>query len=119
MASGPLSALPTRNKREEACRLLASGIDPAQQQKINAAKARIEEHDTFKAVAEEWVAKQHREGMSEVTLSKIRWLLDKAHPRIGSRPVAKITAQEALAVLCSIEVTGRYESAPSMDGAEA
>ena len=52
--------------------------------------------------------------MSEVTLSKIRWLLAKAYPRIGSRPVAKITPQEALTVLRSIEATGRYESARRM-----
>lgn len=49
------------------------------------------------------VRKQEREGMAEITLRKIRWLLDKAYPRIGSRPVAKITPQEVLAVLRSIE----------------
>jgi len=74
----------------------------------------LSEENSFKLVAEEWVAKQEREGMSEVTLSKIRWLLAKAYPRIGSRPAAKITAQEVLAVLRSIEATGRYESARRM-----
>ncbi|WP_288486056.1 hypothetical protein [uncultured Novosphingobium sp.] len=74
----------------------------------------LSEENSFKLVAEEWVAKQEREGMSEVTLSKIRWLLVKAYPRIGNRPVAKITAQEVLAVLCWIEATGRYESARRM-----
>ena len=48
--------------------------------------------------------------MSEVTLSKIRWLLAKAYPRIGSRPVAKITPQEALTVLRSIEATSASTS---------
>lgn len=52
--------------------------------------------------------------MAEITLSKIRWLLDKAYPKIGSRPIAKITAQEVLVVLRSVEATGRYESARRM-----
>jgi integrase len=78
------------------------------------ARAMLSEENSFKLVAEEWVAKQEREGMAEITLSKIRWLLAKAYPRIGNRPVAKITAQEVLAVLRSIEATGRYESARRM-----
>jgi|GEM_PF-1201952 len=100
-----------RDKRTEARRLIALGTDPAQQQRIDAARARIEDNDTFKAVALEWVAKNEREGMADITLSKIRWLLDKAYPRIGSRPISQITAQEVLAVLRAIEATGRYESA--------
>ncbi|WP_443189675.1 phage integrase central domain-containing protein [Novosphingobium sp. Rr 2-17] len=65
-------------------------------------------------MAGEWVAKNEREGMAEITLSKLRWLLDKAYPRIGNRPVAKITAQEVLTVLRAIEATGRHESARRM-----
>ena len=103
-----------RGKREEARRLLASGIDPSQQQKVDAARARIEEDNSFKSVALEWIAKNEREGMAEITLSKIRWLLDKAYPKIGTRPIAKVTAQEVLAVLRSVEATGRYESARRM-----
>lgn len=52
--------------------------------------------------------------MAEITLSKIRWLLDKAYPRIGNRAISKITAQEVLLVLRSVEATGRYESARRM-----
>ena len=103
-----------RLRREEAKRLLAAGTDPSHQQKVDAARARVEENETFKAVALEWVAKNEREGMAEITLSKIRWLLEKAYPRIGNRPVAKITAQEVLATLRSVEATGRYESARRM-----
>lgn len=45
---------------------------------------------------------------------KIRWLLDKAYPKVGNRPIAKITTQEVLVVLRSVEATGRYESARRM-----
>jgi integrase len=109
-----VSLADARAKRDEARKLIAAGTDPSHQQKVDAARARIEENDTFKTVAKEWIAKNEREGMAEITLSKIRWLLDKAYPKIGSRPIAKITAQEVLVVLRSVEATGRYESARRM-----
>lgn len=109
-----LSLADARSKRDEARRVLALGIDPSHQRKIDMAKARIAENDSFKSVAVEWIAKNEREGMAEITLSKIRWLLDKAYPKIGNRPIAQITAHEVLVVLRSVEATGRYESARRM-----
>ncbi len=109
-----MSLADARVRRDDARRLLAAGTDPSHQQKVDAARARVAENDTFKLVAEEWVAKNMREGMAEITLSKLRWLLDKAYPRIGNRPVAKINAQEVLAVLRAVEATGRHESARRM-----
>ena len=103
-----------RERRDEARKLIAAGLDPSHEAKLAEARAMLSEENSFKLVAEEWVAKQEREGMAEITLSKIRWLLAKAYPRIGNRAVAKITAQEVLAVLRSIEATGRYESARRM-----
>jgi integrase len=103
-----------RGKRDEARRLIAAGLDPSHEEKVARAKARVEENDTFKCVAKEWIAKNEREGMAEITLAKIRWLLDKAYPKIGNRPIAKITTHEVLAVLRSVEATGRYESARRM-----
>ncbi|GAO40686.1 putative integrase [Sphingomonas changbaiensis NBRC 104936] len=103
-----------RGKRDGARRLIAAGLDPSHEEKVARAKACVDENDTFKSIAKEWVAKNEREGMAEITLAKIRWLLDKAYPKIGTRPIAKITAQEVLAVLRSVEATGRYESARRM-----
>lgn len=103
-----------RERRDEARKQIAAGLDPSHEAKLAEARAMLSEENSFKLVAEEWVGKQEREGMAEITLSKIRWLLAKAYPRIGNRPVAKITAQEVLAVLRSIEATGRYESARRM-----
>jgi hypothetical protein len=34
-----------------------------------------------------------------------------AYPKIGNRPIAEITTREVLAVLRSVEATGRFESA--------
>ena len=48
--------------------------------------------NTFKAVAEEVLAKLEKEGHADVTLTKKRWLLDFAYPAFGDRPIAEITA---------------------------
>lgn len=103
-----------RDRRADARRLIAAGRDPSHEAKLVAAQAAIAEADSFKSVAEEWYKKNETEGLAPVTLRKIRWLLDMAYPRIGNRPVSKITAQEALAVLRAAEARGRFESARRM-----
>ena len=70
--------------------------------------------NTFRTIAEESVAKNEREGCAPITLDKIRWLLGMAYPMIGSFPVSKISPQEVLAVLRTVEAIGRYESARRM-----
>jgi integrase len=97
-----------RTRREEAKKLLARSIDPSAQRKINkhAAKGR-----TFRAVAEEVIAKLEREGRAKATLDKTRWLLDFAYPMFGDRPVAEITARDLLTLLREIERRGLYETA--------
>jgi hypothetical protein len=97
-----------RRHRDEAKKLLARSIDPSVQRK---ADRHAGKDGTFRAVAEEVVAKLEREGRAQATLSKRRWLLDFAFPAFGDRPVADITARELLALLRQIEARGLYETA--------
>ncbi|PZU45365.1 MAG: integrase [Sphingomonas sp.] len=103
-----------RGRCGEARRMIAAGLDPSHEAKLAAAQEKLSEDTNFRLVAEEWVAKNAREGMAEITLSKVRWLLAMAYPKLANRPVAKISAQEVLAVLRSVEASGRYESARRM-----
>lgn len=103
-----------RERRDEAKKQLAAGRDPAAEKRFAALARKVAADNTFKVIAEEWVAKNEREGLAAVTLEKIRWLLGMAYPMIGALPVSKITPQEALAVLRKVEATGRYESARRM-----
>ena len=98
-----------RDKREEAKRLLANGIDPSAQRRLD--KQIKSTGNTFKAIAEEVLAKLEKEGRANVTLTKKRWLLDFAYPAFGDRPIAEITALEVLSVLRQVEGRGRYETA--------
>ena len=99
-----------RNRRERAKKLLANGVDPSAQRKLDKIAANAGEN-TFCAVAEELLEKQRIEGRAESTLTKNRWLLEVAFDAFGARPVCDITAVELLAALRRFEERGRYESA--------
>jgi integrase len=105
-----------RDRRDEARRQIAAGLDPAVERKRARVAATVAAANTFKDVAEEWVQKCEREGRAEITLSKIRWLLGMAYPVIGSLPIANVTPHEVLSVLRKVETNGRYESARRMRG---
>ncbi len=100
-----------RAKRDEARRLLAKGVDPAEQAKLDKITASLAAANTFQAVADEWLAKIEREDLSPVTLKKNRWLLSFTYPALGRRPIADISPHELLTVLRTVEVRGRHESA--------
>ena len=103
-----------RAKRDEARRILARGVDPAEQAKLDKIAASVAAANTFTAIADEWIAKAEREGLSPVTLKKIRWLLSFTYPALGHRPIAEISPHELLAVLRAVEMRGRHDSAARM-----
>ena len=109
-----ISLAEARARRDEAKKKIAEGIDPALEKKRARIAAKYAAANTFQAVAEEWLIKCERDGLAPVTVDKIRWLLAKAYPLIGTIPIAQITPHEALAVLRKVEATGAYESARRM-----
>lgn len=109
-----VSLAEARDKRDSARKMVADGIDPFVEKQRRKLRAQIDENITFKGVAEEWFVKITREERAEVTLSKVRWLLEKVYPFLGHLPLHEIEVQEVLAVLRKIEATGRYESARRM-----
>ena len=109
-----LSLADAREKCRDARREIATGIDPVLEKKRAKIVAQFSVATSFKEVAIEWLAKCEREGLAEITLDKIRWLLGMAYPLIGSHPINAITPIEALAVLRKIEAKGNYESARRM-----
>ncbi|MCA3634849.1 MAG: integrase arm-type DNA-binding domain-containing protein [Methylobacterium sp.] len=100
-----------RKRRDEAKAQLANGIDPAQQKRIDKVAKAISNATTFRVIAEEYLDKQRREGRSETTIVKNRYLLEQAFPAIGERPVAEIKAAEVLAILKHLEKRGTLETA--------
>jgi Arm DNA-binding domain len=84
-----------REAKDAAKKLLASGIDPSQQKRLDRA---------------ELVVKKRKEGRSQSTITKIEWLLGLTS-EIGTRPIMEIKPVEILNVLRGIEEKGNYETA--------
>ena len=106
-----VSLADARAKRDDARRILASGCDPTAKRKDEIVQARFDATTSFRAVAEEWIAKREREGLGDVTVAKAKWLLGFAYASLGERKVSEITTLQLLAVLREVEGRGRHESA--------
>jgi integrase len=109
-----VSLADARVGRDEARRQVAAGFDPAQLKRQAREAARKAAANTFRAVAEEWYRKCVDEGLADVTLRKIRWLLDIAYKTLATKAVTDITPPECIAALRQLEGTGRRESARRM-----
>jgi integrase len=105
-----------RDRREEARKQLAQGIDPAAQKKaLKAAKAEVNAN-SFEVVAREWFDK-FKTTRTEGHTSKIIARLERdIFPWLGAQPIASISAPDVLAVLRRIEDRGAIETAHRAKG---
>jgi len=95
-----------REKRDEARRLLADGIDPSAKRKAE----KMATADTFRAVAEEFLT-QREKGWAPTHASKVKARLEWLYPFVGDRPVGAIEAPELLRPVRTIEECGKGETA--------
>lgn len=100
-----------RERREEARKLIASGVDPSAAKQQSKIDIRLNASNTFTAVAEEWLLKQSKKH-SESTQKKHQLILNNdLYPWLGKRPLKEIKAPELLAVIQRIENRGANELA--------
>lgn len=98
-----------RDRRDEARKLIADGIDPNAVRKKE--KAEAAGADTFGYVAEDWFKRQ-RENWTEGHAVTVRSRLDRdVLPYLARRPLREIDAPELLTVLRRVESRGAVESA--------
>jgi integrase len=99
-----------REKREEARRLLADGIDPGENRKAMKAATADRAGNSFEVVAREWFAKYSPSWAASHSEKIINRLENDVFPWIGGRPIAEITAPEVLKVLHRIEGRGALDT---------
>jgi integrase len=106
-----ISLAEARDRRDQARKLLANGVDPgtAKQESKRAAKAATE--NSFEAVAREWFTKHSPRWVESHSEKIIRRFERDVFPWIGNRPIAHITAPELLTVLRRIEDRGAIDTA--------
>ena len=100
-----------RERRNEARKLLAHGVDPSEARKAEKATRKAEAANSFEAVTLEWFTKWSADKADTYAPKVISALKTYAFPWIGARPIAEITAPEVLAVLRRIEERGFIERA--------
>ncbi|NUY34926.1 DUF4102 domain-containing protein [Paraburkholderia sp. JPY303] len=100
-----------RESRDDARKLLRTGVDPsAIKQRLEAAE-QIEATSTFEAVANDWFERMMRD-KAESHRVKVRARLEKdIFPWLGNKPVADITPRDILACLRRIEDRGAHDTA--------
>ena len=117
LAIGPypdLSLAEARERRDEARKQLAAGIDPGSARKA-AKAARIEEADRpkniFEAVANEWLDRFSDSWVKTYSVKVRRRFEKDLFPWLGMQPMAEIKPRDILQALRRIEGRGALETA--------
>ena len=98
-----------RERRDEAKKLMAAGVDPAENRKAQKA-ARVEEvSNSFEVLCREWLIQRSDTVAPAQTAKTLARMEKDVFPWLGRRPIADITAPEILSVLRRIDERGaRY-----------
>jgi len=98
-----------RERRDEAKKLMAAGVDPAENRKAQKA-ARVEEvSNSFEVLCREWLIQRSDTVEPAQTAKTLARMEKDVFPWLGRRPIADITAPEILSVLRRIDERGaRY-----------
>lgn len=100
-----------RDRRDEARRLVADGIDPGENRKIQKAALLERAENSFEVVAREWYAKFSPNWAASHSSKIIRRFEREVFPWLGGRPIAEINAPELLRTIKRIESRGILETA--------
>ena len=100
-----------RERRDEARKLVANGVDPSEHRKANKLSRMDRAANSFEVVAREWFAKNSPNWVESHANRIIRRLELNIFPWIGGNAIADITAPQLLEVVRRIEARGAIETA--------
>lgn len=92
-----------RERRDEARKLLANGVDPGENRKAAKQTKAGDLKNSFEVVAREWHARQSHTWSKDYAEKVIRRFEIHVFPWLGSRPIADLKVPELLKVLQRIE----------------
>lgn len=98
-----------RQKREEARKLVAAGIDPREHKRA-VKEEQAKEVITFESVARDWHASNQKWSKSH-SARVLKSLEDNLFDAIGKRNIAELKTQDLLKPLKAVEMSGRLEVA--------
>ncbi len=100
-----------RERRDEARRRLAEGIDPSAHRKAVKSTKALREANSFELVTREWHAKYAGTWSASHGVRILRRLESNAFPWIGGKPTADLKPADVLEVLRRVERRGTLETA--------
>ena len=105
-----ISLTDARKMRNEAKIILKSGQDPNLIKQNILLNKQVDQLNTFRAVAEEWLLMKEKEWKQKNFQDVKRAIENHLYPHLGHRPLSEITSAELLSVLKKIEGQGKYEA---------
>jgi len=100
-----------RERREEARKLLASGVDPSLHRQATKTAAAMRSSNSFETVAREWFLRYAPTWAESHSKTVIKRLENDIFPWMGDRVISEITAPELLTVIRRVEERGALETA--------
>jgi len=100
-----------RERRDDARKLLASGVDPGESRKAERQARLLAAANSFESVAREWHGKQVNIWKPKHAGDVLRRLETNIFPHLGHRPIGDIEALELLATVRKIEARGAHDLA--------
>lgn len=95
-----------RALHREARELVKKGISPRSHRDVEKLKAISVAADTFRATAEEWIAKKKAAWSTSYLHQVETFMKSDVYPAFGALPISKVTAAHVLAVMKSAEARG-------------
>ncbi len=102
-----VSLADARQRRDDARKLVAAGIDPGERRRLE----KLAAGTTFEAVAREWHGRFSKTWTRSTADTKLRRLEMHVFPHVGKKAVAAVTAADLLAVLRRIEARETHDTA--------
>lgn len=99
-----------RERRDEARRLLAKGIDPSAYKRQQQEARRIAERDSFQNIAREWHTTRMTAFSAKHQGTVMYRLCNYIFPFIGTAPIARLEVQDIMAVLRPLEMKRCHET---------
>jgi len=106
-----VSLADARERRAQARKTLAAGKDPGEAKREAKLLAVLKSENTFEALAREWHEQHRHKWVTHYSVCVLNRLETYIFPKIGSRPVPDIGAQELLSVLRIVEKSGALDLA--------
>ena len=106
-----VSLAEARERRDQARRHIANGVDPGVLKKVSKRAIRTASENSFESIAREWYVKHSKNWVPSHGDRIIKRLERDIFPWIGSSPIVNITVPELLSVLRRIEDRGALETA--------